>query len=74
MLRIQATIIISVRRIFLLGSLTQTNMSSAEHRRDHRLDANDSFMAPAGAVHALAVEAGTHDWQSPSSCGLRLWL
>jgi quercetin dioxygenase-like cupin family protein len=41
------------------GSLTLSKMSSTEHRRDHRLDANDSFVVPAGAAYAIAAQAGT---------------
>jgi quercetin dioxygenase-like cupin family protein len=43
----------------LAGSLTLSKMSSTEHRRDHRLDANDSFVVPAGAAYAIAAQAGT---------------
>lgn len=43
----------------LSGSLTLTKMSSTEHRREHRLDVNDSFVVPSGAAYALAAQAGT---------------
>jgi quercetin dioxygenase-like cupin family protein len=43
----------------LSGSLTLTKMSSTEHRREHRLNVNDSFVVPAGAAYALAAQAGT---------------
>lgn len=43
----------------LSGSLTLTKMSSTEHRREHRLDVNDSFVVPAGAAYAIAAQAGT---------------
>lgn len=43
----------------LSGGLTLTKISSTEHRREHRLDVNDSFVVPAGAAYALAAQAGT---------------
>ncbi len=43
----------------LSGGLTLTKISSTEHRRDHRLDVNDSFVVPAGAAYALAAQAST---------------
>jgi quercetin dioxygenase-like cupin family protein len=43
----------------LSGGLTLTKMSSTEHRRDHRLDVNDSFVVPAGAAYALTAQANT---------------